>query len=179
MLSSERSFRDNLITLPKTRTTQVQAPHRRRTADPFVVRRSVISAFECEAILCGACFPIRYYRSNSTLFDCRVEIAYVKNNSAPELFRFIEKLAIGANIWNLSVTKITEDIRIQRYKKGDYSKTHTDYDTSAMDYSKLTVVIPLVDRSDWEGGDLQIGNGLYMPRLTVGDAVVFPRETRI
>jgi hypothetical protein len=142
---------------------------------PFVVMRSIVSTNECDAILDSEFFRYRYYRSDGKFR--RVDIAYIERKAAPELYELIAQLARKANPWKLSLNGITEDLRIQRYRKEDYTDTHTDYDYSESDFSKLTVVIPLVDRSEWIGGDLEIGNSRHRPRIGIGDAVVFPSFT--
>jgi PKHD-type hydroxylase len=65
-------------------------------------------------------------------------------------------------------------MRIQSYVRGDYNDVHSDYDYTTQDYSKLTVVVPLVPRTKWKGGDLTVGNELATPKMALGDAIVFP-----
>jgi len=59
----------------------------------------------------------------------------------------------------------------------EITATFTDYDYTDGDYSKLRIIMPLVDPRKWGGGVLGIGNSLAMPSLRCGDAVVFPSFT--
>jgi len=93
------------------------------------------------------------------------------------LFAKLGYLAARKNVWDLALSAIVEPIRVQRYRRGDYSDLHTDYDYTDGDCSKLTIIMPLVDPHEWGGGKLQIGNSLATPRLRRGDAVVFPSFT--
>ncbi len=148
-----------------------------RPLPEFIVRRHVLTPRQCERLAEGTLLRSRYYRSNSKSLTKRVDIAYVYPKQARWLFAKIGSLAAKRNIWDLALSAITEPIRVQRYVRGDYSDVHTDYDYTDGDYSKLTIVMPLVDPREWEGGALEIGNCLAMPRLRRGDAVVFPSFT--
>jgi len=143
----------------------------------FSVQRRVLTPRQCEHLAEGNLLRGRYYRSNSKSLTKRVHIAYVYPKQARWLFSKISFLAAKRNIWGLALSAITEPMRVQRYGRGDYSDVHTDYDYTDCDYSKLTIVMPLVDPREWEGGALEIGNSLAMPRLSRGDAVVFPSFT--
>jgi predicted 2-oxoglutarate/Fe(II)-dependent dioxygenase YbiX len=147
------------------------------TLPEFIVKHRVLTTRQCERLAEGTSSRGRYYRSNGSLLTKRVDIAYVYPRQAHWLFTKIGSIAARKNVWNLALSAITEPIRIQRYGRGDYSDIHTDYDYTDRDYSKLTIVIPLVDPDEWEGGVLQIGNSLATPRLGRGDAVVFPSFT--
>ena len=151
---------------------------------PFVVERCVLSAQECQALLDSTSCRTRYYRSNSQQLARRVDISYLTPKAVPELSTKLENLSAKTNVWGLALIGVTDNMRIQRYRRNDYTDTHSDYDYSTCDFSKLTLVIPLVDPSGWEGGELQVGNSLRTPRLKIGDAVVFPsfsphRVTRV
>lgn len=147
------------------------------TLPEFIVQRRVLTPRQCEALVEGTLLRGRYYRSNSRSLTKRVDIAYVYPKQARWLFAKIGSLAARRNVWDLALSAITEPIRVQRYGRGDYSDIHTDYDYTDGDFSKLTIVMPLVDPREWEGGTLQIGNSSVIPRLRRGDAVLFPSFT--
>lgn len=147
----------------------------------FVIQRNALTLHQCEELVS---LVRRFYRSNSRHITKRVDIAYVYPAEAPWLFSKVAKVGATRNVWDLAISAITEPIRIQRYRRGDYSDLHCDYDYTGRDHSKLTITIPLIDPSEWQGGKLEIGNGLVTPNLRRGDAVVFPsfsphRVTRI
>jgi PKHD-type hydroxylase len=146
------------------------------TLPEFIVQRRALTTRQCESLAEGTLLRGRYYRNSKTLAK-RVDIAYVYPQQAQWLFAKIGRFAPRKNVWNLALSEITEPIRVQRYGRGDYSDVHTDYNYTDCDFSKLTIVIPLVDPHEWEGGALQIGNSLAIPRLRRGDAVVFPSFT--
>jgi hypothetical protein len=149
-----------------------------------VVERAFLSRAECQLLLTRSGMRTRYYRSDGQQLAKRVDIAYVRPKTVPEVFGRIAELAKRNNVWGLTLDAVDDDMRIQRYVRHHYSDLHSDYDYPTRDFSKLTVVVPLVERSNWAGGDLQIGNGLDAPRLRMGDAVIFPsflphRVTRV
>jgi len=147
------------------------------TLPDFVIGRRVLTPRQCDQLVQTTLLRGRFYRNNNKNLARRVDIAYVYPQDAQWLFRKIGKLAASRNIWDLALAAITEPIRIQRYKRGDYSDVHSDYDYTSTDRSKLTLIIPLVDPSHWEGGSLEIGNNLAVPRFERGDAVLFPSFT--
>ncbi len=147
------------------------------TLPEFIVQHRVLTTRQCECLVENTSSRGRYYRSNGSSLTKRVDIAYVYPRQAHWLFTKIGFVAAKKNVWDLALSAIIEPIRIQRYRRGDYSDVHTDYDYTDGDYSKLTIVIPLVDPDEWEGGKLEIGNSLATPRFKRGDAVVFPSFT--
>jgi len=147
------------------------------TLPEFIVHHRVLTPRQCESLAEGTLLRGRYYRSNSRSYTKRVDIAYVYPKQARWLFEKIGSLAARRNVWDLALSAITEPIRVQRYGRGDYSDVHTDFDYTDCDYSKLTIIMPLVDPREWEGGALEIGNSSVMPRLRRGDAVLFPSFT--
>jgi PKHD-type hydroxylase len=154
------------------------------TLPDFIVKPYVLTPRQCEQLVDTTISRSRFYRNNSKGRARRVDIAYVYPDHARWLFAKIGTLAARRNVWGLALSAITEPIRIQRYRRGDYSDVHSDYDYTSSDRSKLSIVIPLVDPHEWKGGALEIGNNLAAPHLERGDAVLFPsfiphRVTRI
>jgi PKHD-type hydroxylase len=149
----------------------------------FVTERRFLTSRECQDLV-DAARRTGYLRSASPHLERRVGISFVSPNASSQLFERIFALARARNVWGIRVSGIYDDMRVQRYSRGDYTASHSDFDYSNRDYSKLTVVVPLVRLSQFEGGELQIGNTLRSPRLNIGDAVVFPsfsphRVTRV
>lgn len=140
----------------------------------FVIRRRMLTPGQCDRVIYEAGLRSRFYRTDGRALAKRVDIAYIYPDRARWLFNKVAKLAAAKNVWRLALSAITEPIRIQRYRRGDYSDIHSDYDQSACDRSKLTLIVPLVEPSTWDGGSLKIGNNLAVPRLERGDAVIFP-----
>jgi len=140
----------------------------------FVICRRALTAAQCDRVLHETGLHSRFYRTDGPAIAKRVDIAYLYPDRARWLFNKVGRIAVAKNVWMLALSAITEPIRIQRYRKGDYSDLHSDYDHSSCDRSKLTVIIPLVDPSGWDGGALRVGNNLDVVRLAQGDAVIFP-----
>jgi PKHD-type hydroxylase len=147
------------------------------TLPEFIIQRRVLTLLQCEDLAEGTLMRGRYYRSDNRSLTKRVDIAYVYPQRAQWLFAKLGSLAARRNVWDLALSAIIEPIRVQRYGRGDYSDLHTDHDYTDCDYSKLTIIIPLVEPREWGGGELQIGNSLAIPHLRRGDAVLFPSFT--
>src|SRR6185503_21180538 len=97
------------------------------TLPDFVIRRHVLTPRQCDQLVQTTLLRGRFYRNNNKNLARRVDIAYVYPQDAQWLFRKSGKLAASRNIWELALAAITEPIRIQRYKRGDYSDVHSDY----------------------------------------------------
>jgi PKHD-type hydroxylase len=145
-------------------------PIHARPLPQFVAARGLFTLSQCETLL----EKTRFYRSDSESFGRRVDISYLKPEQFGWVFAKIASVASRKNLWGLALSAISEPMRIQRYRRRDYSDPHSDYDYATPDHSKLTVIVPLVDRRDWEGGVLEIGNSFLAPRMQQGDAVIFP-----
>lgn len=73
--------------------------------------------------------------------------------------------------WGLDVTGMYEEAVVLRYGVKDTNGWHSDYDE--VDRSKVALTILLDDRSQWEGGDLELLRN-DIPRLSkAGDACFF------
>jgi PKHD-type hydroxylase len=136
----------------------------------FVIVPALFTSRQCQALLAKT----RFYRNDSQSLARRVDISYMKPDQYGWVFARIAVAAARKNIWGLALSAITEPMRVQRYRRRDYSDPHSDYDYTTPDHSKLTVVVPLVDRREWTGGVLEIGNSSLAPRMRKGDAVIFP-----
>jgi PKHD-type hydroxylase len=145
-------------------------PIHARPLPQFISVQGLFNPTQCETLL----EKTRFYRSDSESFGRRVDISYLRPEQFGWAFAKIASVASRKNLWGLALSAISEPMRIQRYRRKDYSDPHSDYDYSTPDYSKLTVIVPLVDRRDWNGGVLEIGNSFLAPRMRKGDAVIFP-----
>jgi PKHD-type hydroxylase len=145
-------------------------PIRARPLPQFVAVRGLFTSSQCETLL----EKTRFYRSDSESYGRRVDISYLKPEQFGWVFTKIAAVAARKNVWGLALSAISEPMRIQRYRTRDYSDPHSDYDYATPDHSKLTIIVPLVDRADWDGGVLEIGNSFLAPRMQQGDAVIFP-----
>ena len=99
------------------------------------------------------------------------------DDDEPVFARFAEEAArINAENWHLSLSGIYSPMSVLRYETGDWIRPHVDADYRLADATKLTGIIQLVPRSDFEGGTLTIAeNEPY--ELDIGDAVFFPAHT--
>jgi hypothetical protein len=145
-----------------------------RTLPSFVRVKKFLDEKECNRLVASCVGTRRFYRSNGQQLAKRVSISYLLPQADPELTERVEQLFIENNIWNLSLTQVLHPMRVQLYVRGDYNDVHSDYDYETLDYSKLTLVIPLVGRKKWKGGDLRVGNSKLVPKMNLGDAVIFP-----
>ena len=150
----------------------------------FVVHRGVLAESICESLVEGRTKRSGYRRSAGRTLERRVDISQVSYPHNKALFDEIATVARRNNVWRLTLGPIYDDMRVQRYRVNDFTETHSDFDYPQGDYAKLTVVIPLVEPTSWEGGELQVGNMRRSPRLLLGDAVIFPsfvqhRVTRV
>jgi predicted 2-oxoglutarate/Fe(II)-dependent dioxygenase YbiX len=150
----------------------------------FVVERGFLAKESCEALVNGDSKRSGYRRSAGRMLERRVDISHVAFSENRALFDAITSLAKRTNVWRLVLASTCEDMRVQRYRRHDFTDTHTDFDYPSSDYVKLTIVVVLTERSRWKGGELQIGNMRRSPRLDRGDAVIFPsflqhRVTRV
>lgn len=145
-------------------------PIRARPLPQFVAVRGLFTSGQCETLL----VKTRFYRSDSQSFGRRVDISYLKPEEFGWVFAKIAAAAARKNVWGLALSAISEPMRIQRYRRRDYSDPHSDYDYATPDHSKLTIIVPLLDRRDWDGGVLEIGNSFLAPRMQKGGAVIFP-----
>ena len=91
--------------------------------------------------------------------------------------RFAEGAAsINADHWRLSLAGIYSPMSLLRYGEGDWIRPHIDADYRLADATKLTCIVQLVPRQDFEGGVLTVAeNEAY--ELDIGDAVFFPAQT--
>ena len=148
-----------------------------RYLEPYLIVKQALPSEIREALIKTGKYRGRYYPAKSAELDRSVEISYLKEDSPKLVRRIISDLCRLNNPWKLSISKLSNDVRIQRYRKGDYTEAHTDYEPETGEFSKLTVVIPLVEPICWHGGVLQIGNSRKAPSLRAGDAVIFPSFT--
>ena len=89
------------------------------------------------------------------------EILYHINNTLPH--------------FNVDVYQKLHSIQYGVYNPGSSYKIHIDTMVSDQLFNKkLTMVALLSDRSEFEGGDLKVGNGGNVVSLQKGSAVIFP-----
>jgi len=152
---------------------------------PNVVRwPRALSPDECDTIATATIALRRARRSAEPTLAKRVEMVFLGRADAKWLYERLRAIGRATNVWRLRLTEVQEPVRVQRYRRADYNDLHTDYDYPDCDYSKLTIVVPLVDAGAWTGGTLEVGNSATHPKLRRGDAVIFPsflahRVTRV
>jgi PKHD-type hydroxylase len=139
---------------------------------------------ECDKLTTTITAARRVRRYAEQSLAKRVDMLFVGRAEARWLYDRMRAIGRAANVWRLRLTEVQEPIRVQRYRRADYNGTHTDYDYPDCDYSKLTIVVPLVGARAWKGGALEVGNSAEQPKARRGDAVVFPsflahRVTRV
>ena len=64
----------------------------------------------------------------------------------------------------------SSNIRILKYKQGDYIKDHLDYDGTVRASCTLNL------NEDYEGGEFRFFNGQVKRSFKTGDAMLFPAE---
>jgi predicted 2-oxoglutarate/Fe(II)-dependent dioxygenase YbiX len=145
-----------------------------RRLPSFLRIKSFLNREQCSQLVNDCVGRQRFHRSGGGALAKKVSISYLKPEANIEMTQALERLCVKHNTWNLRLGQIVHPMRIQQYVRGDFNDVHSDFDYDTQDYSKLTIVVPLVPRSQWSGGDLSIGNGLATPKLEIGDAIVFP-----
>jgi predicted 2-oxoglutarate/Fe(II)-dependent dioxygenase YbiX len=155
-----------------TDETLYPLPLRFRRSPRTQVRRRLFSAAECDALIRHA-GEGRFYRSTASRLSRQVDIRYLYPGDADWVYERLAQTFVNLNVWNFALTGIVEPFRVQRYMKGDFTREHADYEPDTSDRSKITAIVPLVQRSKWRGGRLMIG-GIGAPRIDQGDCLLFP-----
>lgn len=75
--------------------------------------------------------------------------------------------------WQLTLTGITETFRVLRYAEGYWTRPHVDRDYRLPDSSKVSCIIQLVPKDDFQGGVLTVAETDAVA-MDQGDAVFFP-----
>ena len=99
------------------------------------------------------------------------------------IYDWIEGLVYQINQeqdWNF-VLSAPEDIQFTRYKVGQFYGWHQDVYENLPNglQRKISVVIPLVDSSEYEGGDLQFYNPMENPNKSQEDKIIKLEKLRI
>lgn len=66
-----------------------------------------------------------------------------------------------------------DSLQVIRYRTGAFFKEHTDIGMEGAAHRKISVILQLSDSSDYEGGELEIGDYMKVPR-TRGSGCIFP-----
>ena len=138
------------------------------------IRRKLFTSDQCDDLVRFAETKGRYYRSGGKRINRDVEICYVSPQDAPWAYEKIAAAFASENTWGFVLSAIVEPMRIQRYKRGGYSRNHTDYDYKSTDQSKITAIVPLVRRTSWEGGDFFVLGAKIRKTPDKGDCLLFP-----
>lgn len=136
------------------------------------VSRRAFSRQECDTLL-KMFEELSIERSDPSL-DRKSESVSLDRRRLDWVYERVANMARLENVWSLVLTGFVDEILIQRYRVGGYSGCHNDIDFLTQDYPKLTIVVPLVERRSWRGGDLLVGTSLRPVGLSLGSAVIFP-----
>jgi hypothetical protein len=149
-------------------------PQAAHTLDWIRVRRGLLTPTECDQLVEFAETRGRYYRSGGKRISRAVEICYLWPPDAQWAYERIARAFVRENIWGLVLSAIVEPMRIQRYRRGGFTRHHTDYDYRSTDQSKITAIVPLVKRASWQGGDLSVSGHKIRRAIDKGDCLLFP-----
>lgn len=138
------------------------------------IKRKLFTAAQCEELVRFAETRGRYYRSGGKRIARDVEICYVRPQDLGWAYEVLAATFATQNVWGFVLSAIVEPMRIQRYRRGGYTRHHTDYDYSSTDQSKITAIVPLVRKTAWEGGDLFLWGTKVRTGLDRGDCLLFP-----
>lgn len=138
-----------------------------------IVRR-LLNAKECRELVRFAETPGNYEYSNDGVAAHDVHICELPVDEAPWLYEKIGRAAVENNVWGFALAGFAEMMRIQKYEVEGHTEAHTDYCYELLDTSKITAVIPLLERRRWRGGRFTFGNNHRAPRLRRGDCLLFP-----
>lgn len=138
------------------------------------VKRKLFTPHQCDELVRLATERGTYYHSGGKRISRDVDIRYLYPDEAPWAYEKLSRTFAEENIWNFALTAIVEPMRIQRYRKGGYTKPHSDFDYKADDQSKITAILPLVSHRSWRGGTLSVTHRGVTPALDKGDCLLFP-----
>jgi 2OG-Fe(II) oxygenase superfamily len=138
------------------------------------IKRKLFTAAQCAELVRFAETKGRYYRSGSKRILRDVEICYAGAQDFPWAFEALAATFVTENVWGFALTSIVEQLRIQRYGRGGYTRGHTDYDYASTDQSKITAIVPLVRKTSWEGGDFLLRGKKIRASPDRGDCLLFP-----
>ena len=138
------------------------------------IKRRMFTTAQCDELIRFAETRGRYYRSGGKRIARNVEICYARPQDVAWAYEALAATFATENVWGFVLSAIVEPIRIQRYRRGGYTRHHTDYDYSTTDQSKITAIVPLVRRTSWEGGELFLGGTRVRSVPDQGDCLLFP-----
>jgi len=146
-----------------------------RRSPPWVrLRKRLFTGKQCEKMLQYANEKGRYYRSGGKALERAVYIRYIYPDDARWAYEKLARAFAEENVWGFALAGIAEPLRIQKYRVGGYTATHTDVDFGAAVHAKITAIVPLVRRASWSGGGLTVGDNGRTPSLDKGDCLFFP-----
>ncbi len=155
-----------------TRKILYPVPLEGRKIPSHRIVRGLLSARECNRLVRWA--ENEYEYSNDGIAAHDVHISELPVDEAPWVYERIGQAAVDNNVWGFALAGFAEMMRIQKYEVDGHTDSHTDYDYELLDTSKITAVIPLLDRKKWRGGAFTFGNSHRSPRLDRGDCLLFP-----
>jgi 2-oxoglutarate-Fe(II)-dependent oxygenase superfamily protein len=138
------------------------------------IKRRLFTVAQCEELVRFATTKGRYYRSAGKQVPRAVDICYADVRDFPWAFEALAATFATENIWGFALTSIVEQLRIQRYRRGGYTKSHSDYDYASTDQSKITAIVPLVPKTSWAGGDFLLRGKKIRGAPDRGDCLLFP-----
>jgi len=138
------------------------------------IKRKLFTTAQCEELVRFAETRGRYYRSGGKRIRRNVEICYAGAQNLPWAYEALAATFATENVWGFVLSAIVEPLRIQRYRRGGYTRPHTDYDYSSTDQSKITAIVPLVRKTSWEGGDFFLRGRKIRTAPDRGDCLLFP-----
>jgi hypothetical protein len=138
------------------------------------IKRRLFTAAQCAELVRFAEIRGRYVRSGGKRIRRDVEICYAGPRDLPWAFEALATTFAIENIWGFALSAIVEPLRIQRYRRGGYTRPHMDFDYASTDQSKITAVVPLVPKASWEGGDFLLRGDKIRAAPDRGDCLLFP-----
>ncbi len=160
---------------------QVQAVSRTYLAVP-----EAFTAAECDRIVAlgetaegdpGPVYGVGGYEVDRDRRDVRTAML-ARDDASEWLFARLDGLfAAAAEAFGVPVGPVTEPVQILRYDAGSHFATwHSDAGLDAQDRRRISMSLELSERSDYDGGELEIVPDLVgRPRtLPRGSAQIFP-----
>ena len=133
--------------------------------------KNIIDTASKEPLLRGEVFS----STNRQIEDQKVRAVSGTEITDDSTRQFVIGLFKGTNQLELQISDI-EPVQLFRYQPGDHYNWHTDWSPNSNKKRKLSMTIQLSESSDYEGGDVEIFDGLE-PRpicRTIGHATIFP-----
>lgn len=149
-----------------------------RQLPAHVLCRGLLTLEECgQLIACAEAKGYRHFTQSRYGEAGAVEVETCEVTPQDVEFVYAKVGTTAAHLnhehWQLSLMGIAETFRVLRYRDGYWTRPHVDRDYRLPDASKVSCIIQLVPKADFDGGVLTVAESDHIA-MEQGDAVFFP-----